>query len=499
MKRLGLLNIFLTIIIPFQLISASEVVPENWFMDSICDSSDIKLFQPILAALQSTKDDDLTELFVALSKNRDKKIRLMAVMALGDLENSLSTNALEQRLEKDTVMAIRAESLVYLLNRNQADSFLLKTVLSSRDENIRCIAARALSRKTANSNSSAITTLKGLVSSNDQTTSALSQTSLLAAGYGEYYAPLEKIFLDKKADISVIRLVLRQIAEEKIIQAAPLAIHILQGDYPKHIQVLAARAVANATPENLRPLFNAIRKSSSTVFRISVLRELSECPGASPYLQTIAKSNLTVGRIAEFELARKSCFSKTNSPLLVKKAIMSGHPVAINFILQRAREDIKEGRIPSNVYVPAFINFIKSVNAYSKQMTSQHILAAQASELLVEIGGDEAINAIQNFLNERYSSRLRAVSAGLIHCKNPIAAKLVRRFINYPYLEISSNAALTLGHFGDKAAEKYFFDIIKDKDTNSRELVTLACWYWLKINDKHKETVRIIINRLEQN
>ena len=449
----------------------------------------------VLSALRATRDKDLVPVFVAMSRGADKRRRVFATAALNDLGGDDAVEALKQRLTVDPAMSVRATALVGLLDHEAADADLLTRAVGIADENIQCIAARALSIRVrddpdgAAGRALAKRTLTKLVGSKDAATAALARMGLLAIGQTEQFEPLKQLVTAKDTQVSVLRLLLQQISEEKIAPAAPLARAVIAAgarpEYqrPLHVRVLACRALAAASPKATHPLYEALRYSPNMIFRVSVLAILAERKDAGRYLQAIAKSKIAVGALARFELARKSPGPSASAS--VREALALGHPVVVNYVLNRALDDADKIGDKADFYTTPLAEYIRSVPPDVVKMGPQHVLAAQAATWLLDLGTPAATAAMQKILSGRYSAVTRAAAAGLLRSKNKKVCALARGLIKSPYPELSSDAALALGHFADPAAEGYFRRIIMRETGHRTEELALASWYLLKI---HKQT-----------
>ena len=82
----------------------------------------------------------------------------------------------------------------------------------------------------------------------------------------------------------------------------------------------------------------------------------------------------------------------------------------------------------------------------------------------------------------RHDARARAVLAGLRWSKIRAVCDLVRPLLKSPYHDLSTDAAMTLGRFGDDAATEHLQNILAHAAQEQPPLVTLACWYLLRIH-----------------
>lgn len=438
----------------------------------------------VLVTLNATGDEDLVPLFVAASKSADKRKRLFAASALGQLGGPAAFAALREQLLNDSVMAIRAEALTHLLDNEAADADLLAAAIGMGDERVRCIAAGAVVHK--NPNAAAAEVLERLSRSREASISGPARLSLLGMGRKEQLTAMGKMMGHAETPNSVVRMLLLLIAREKIAAAAPLAESVIGSKRPLHIRVVAARAATAVAPEASRIVFESIRNSPNMIYRVSLLRILAGRKDAGAYLAAIAKSKLPVGVLGRFEQARLGQPDAVDLTTRVQEAMRLGHPVVVNYILNRAIEDAESLGAKADFYTPAVLRYIASVDADAVRLGPQHRLAARLAAWLVDLGTPRAMAGIRKILTGRYSAVTRAAAAGVLGAKNKRACQLARGLLKSPYQELASDAALTLGHFGDPAAEEYFRRILSREGGYSINEMTVASWYLLKIHKRSK-------------
>ena len=435
-----------------------------------------------IRAFHAANDRELTPLFVAMSRGGDKKMRMMATMALGKLGGKEAIAALKNQLVGDSAMGVRAEAMVNLLKLKAADTDVLTIAVKLNDQNIQCVAARSLAvqSKDKKHQELARTTLQKLAKSNDPMTAAMAGVGLLAMGDSAQLPGLKKFISDPDTEAAIVRLMMLQIADEKIAAGQPLARMVV--DSPKlsvETRIIACRALAAASPRSVPVIFASLRKSRSMVYRIRAMGIIAEQAGAQPYITAIAKSSLLIGPLAGFEQSRTA--PGPASSLAVDKALALKHPIAVDYVLRRAEEDIKKLGDRAAFYVAPLLKYIASVEPDTDRMAQEHILAAQATTLLTNLGTPKAIAGIDKILAGRYSAITRSTAAGLLRATNKAVCPLARKLLKSPYQELATDGALTLGHFADPAATEYFNRIITRQSGHAVAEITLASWYLLKI------------------
>jgi len=436
-----------------------------------------------IRSLHAADDRELTPLFVAMARGSDKKKRLLATTALGKLGGKEAIAALKRQLAEDSAMAVRASAMVRLLHLKAADATVLSAAVKIKDENIQCIAARSLANQSKEKKhlDLAKATLKKLTESSDAMTAAMAGVGLLSMGDSAQLPGLKKLISDPNTETAIVRLIMLQIADEKISAGQPLARIVIDSPKrPAQTRIMACQALAEASPKSVPAIFASLRKSQSTVYRIRALGILAGQTDAKPYITAIAKSSLSIGPLAAFELARAK--PGPAASIAVEKALAVRHPIAVNYILQQAKKDIEKLGAKADFYVAGLLKYIASVEPDTDSMTRDHLLAAQATTLLVDLGTPEAIGGVAKILDGRYSAITRSAAAGLLLTKNKNVRPIARKLLKNPYPELATYGALTLGHFADPDAAPHFSRIISHKSGHPVAEVTLAGWYLLKIN-----------------
>ncbi|MCP4375454.1 MAG: HEAT repeat domain-containing protein [bacterium] len=453
--------------------------------------SDSKHSNTAIRALLAADDKDVSPLFVAMSRSSDKKVRMLATIALGQVGGPEAIAALKKQLTGDTLIAIRAEALVNLLNLDAADADSLATAVKIDDPNIQCVAARSLARESKDPKHLALAgeTLRKLSKANEKMTAAMSSLGLLAMGDSAQLADMKKLITNPDTNPTIVRLMMLQIADEKITSAEPLAKMVIESPkLPIKTRIIACRAFAETSKKPLPVIFESLRKSQSLLYRIRTLGIISQQKDAKRYLTAIGKSKMPIGAIGRFELARTTPGSKASTTVI--EALELKHPIAIGYVLIRAEEDIKKLGVKASFYIPGLLKYINSVEPETNRMAQEHMLAAQASTLLANLGTPEALDGIDKILSRRYSAITRSAAAGLLRTKNKSICPIARKLLKNPYPELVTDAALTLGHFADPAATEYFSRIIANEAGRPVAEVTLASWYLLKIKKQSKEAAK---------
>ncbi len=436
----------------------------------------------VLMALKACGDEDMLPIFAAMTRSQDKTTRLSGTSVIGKVVGKSAAPALIERLRDDTVMVIRIEALVQLMAMDAADADLLIEATKINDEQMQCIAARGLIKKDRIKEATEV--LKKLTGSHDTTTSAIAKMSLLGLGYSNYAEPLETLMLNRSTESELVAILLEQIADEKITGAADIVEKLAAELKDGPTKVWALRTMTVVSTNATKVIAGIINKSERTVYRVTLLGMLADQKDAASYLEKIGEGDDAVATLARFELARGGADEKATKE--ISRALESKHPVVINYILTRCREDTKKFGKKADFYTPALLEFVNTVPEGAREIKDEDFrkffMATRVATAAADIGTETAFEGLSKILAGPYGARKRVVAAALHHTSNEIAKDLARPLLECPYEEIAFDAALTLGRFGDPGAASHLRKIIANETLQAQnpELVSLACWYLLK-------------------
>jgi len=395
---------------------------------------------------------------------------------------------LAERLAKDPAMAVRAEALVHLLQLQAATPEQLLEALKVDDEKVQCLAARGLVR--CGQGHQAIRTLRMLADSKDRTTSVMARVGLLAAGDGGQESVLREVFRDPETTDEILSFALEQMATENVAAAVELVGQVAWSDRREAVRVRAFKTLSILSPKSAATIVGAIEKSDSTIFRVYLLESLASQADSVEAVRKLSARSDAIGTLARFELARPA--GGPAAAEAVRAVFAMGHPVMLDYVIDRARKDVDARGKDAGFYVPALLEFIRSVEPNPAQMGASHYRAAQAATLLLDLGTADASAGLRDILAGPYDAVKRSVGAGLMRTKNRSACDLARPLLDNPYQEMVVDAALTLGRFGDPSAVKTLRDIVAEPSRHETELVVLAAWYLLKIEGRSAEAARAL-------
>ncbi|MFB3892100.1 MAG: HEAT repeat domain-containing protein [Phycisphaerae bacterium] len=435
-----------------------------------------------LSALRATGDKDLAPLLVALSTSGNKDWRLSAMRALAEIVGKDAAEPIAQRLKSDPSMLIRSEALIALIALKACTKERLQEAINSPDESVQCIAARtAVQEGYADI---ALDTLKKLTASRDADTVALARMSLLKAGQKDQFEPLKALAADPKPSAEALTLLMEQIIEEKIEAGLEIARIVAKSDQPWELRLRAWRAVSAISPA-ADALREAIVASGQTVFRVQMLRVLAAREDSAAQVEALSSGDDSVAVLARMEKLRKA--GGAEAAKAVSEAVKLGHPVVLDYVLDRAREDFAARGKDADFYTAGLLAIIQSVEADATSLKAEHVRAAKAATLLADMGTPAAFDGLKKVLAGRYGAPVRVAATGLLRTKNKAACDLVRPLLKSPYSELASDAAILLGRFADGDATEYLTSVVSHPDKHSELLVAMANWYLLKIAGRTRE------------
>ena len=446
----------------------------------------------VMMALRTTGDEDLLPLFVALTRSADKRIRLFATSSMWELADANAAPALLERLDEDPAMVVRAEAIAQLVALDAIPISRLVAALNIPDENVQLMAARALVN--GDNAASAIATLETLTESPDDNIAVVAHLLLLAAGDESHLAPLREFagLNTFGASSTVVGLLLGQVEEYRIAGADDLARDVIAMNVSVPLNIQAWRALSAISDDITDELADAIGHTYLMHARVQLLRILAARSDAPRRLQQFVDSSddQVIAALSAFELSRLG--GASDAAEITQEAMDLGHPGVLDYVLSQAAKDITAGASNADQYVPALLSCILSVRAESRQMEVEHLRAAQAATLLANHGSPEAIEGLREILGRRYNALVRAVAAGVMKSTNPAACDLMRPLLTSPYSELSNDAALTLGRFGDSDATDRLGEIVARPGRYEPALVVLASWYLLKANQQSRDVAEML-------
>jgi len=442
--------------------------------------ADSEKTEPVLVSLRATGDKDLKLLLEALSRSKDPQKRRFAVAAMVEIFDREAVDLLKQRLTADPSKAIRVSAMARLVALDALKTDEIGKLLSSSDEEIRCLAADAMVRR--EQGRSVLKHLRQMANSQDLPTACTVRLGLVSLGETDHLEWLGKLVESEQTETDLILQMLSQIAEERITGAVDLAKRVANSDRSDEVRIQAYWAICDALPDAGEIIYRAIRRSDSMVFAVNLLRVLSQTRDAETYVKQLAKQNDPVGRVARFELVRSD--GGTAGIWAVRDVLVRPHPVVVEYVLDRARQDVDARGKDAGFYAQALLGYVNSHRSGSSQMTAEHYQIAKAATILADLGTPEAVGGLKKLLSGSYGPTVRAVAAGLLRAKNPIACDLARPLLKSPYPELVCDGALVLGRFGDPSGREKLAEFAAGSGAQPLPVKVMSCWYLLKIEGR---------------
>jgi len=463
----------------------------------------------VLAALRGTRDSDLLPVFLAAAQHGDERTRRLALAAAAEVDGPAAADVLRRRAREDSAAAVRSEALLQLLQADgpesadtaskpdqprsrAADADLLVALLADRDGGVRCMAARALVQR--GRAEAAIKTLEALTGSEHLATACMARVSLLAAGRREQLEPLRTLLAGVETPASTAALILDQLAEDKVAAGLRLARAMTEAD-SADVRHSAWRAVAALDSGIANELAEAVRGAKRPRQKLRLLALLADQPDASGPLLALAKTEDVCGSLAKLELARRGL--ERDPAAAVRAALAPGHPVVVDYVLGRARQDLAKGRDVAAFYAGPLGAWLQSVPKQARRMTPTHQRGAHTATFLADLGTPAAHAALRQALGGPYSGVVRATATGLLRTTNRDVCDLAAPLLGSPYRELALDAALTLGRFGDARARAALQAVVAAPGRHAKPIVALAAWYVLKIDRRSAAAADALARRVE--
>ena len=453
---------------------------EKFFTAGLGDQKNIAI---VLAGLRSTKSPSLLPLYKIFINSDDKALRMIATLQIPEIAGDKSVELLRQRLLKDPQMAIRVRALLELEKLDKLTENDLNQVIKMNDQEIRLIAARALVRKRKFAQAKPV--LRKLIKSKNKYTSAFARITLVNLGDRPQIAPLKRIALSNDTSAELKLFMLTHIIEEKIEALLPLVEELTEDSVSNKIRIRAFQALSVLSPQSLQKIARKITDSDSVYLQINLLRIVANSDNPDQILRGLSKIKGIVGKVARFEYLR-SLADQTTS-VAVAELLESKHPIVIEYLMNRMKEDIKKLGKKANFYTKPILKYINSTKLSEKGMTRVHDRVAQAISLLGDLGTKDVKAGLKKILAREDKDTLVTLAVGALYrSTNKDVAPLVKPLLKNPLWNIKYYAALTLAKFGDKSSIPVLIEIQNSKNTETVDLMTLANWYILELTGNAK-------------
>ena len=448
----------------------------QWLSDHLKDN---QTRLPVLAALQASQESDVAPIFVALGQNADKDLRRLAPSALRKIGGESGAARLLKPMAGDASSEIRAEVLVHLSGLDAAEEPMLLEALKVADENLQCLAARSLVK--IGRSAAALDTLRKLTESNDAATSAMARMALLATGSLAQIEPLKKLVAAPETPPQVLALLMEEAIDLKSSGAVELFEPLLQPESkaPMAVRLQAWRLVSELAADGATRLTKAVAKADEPE-SVYLLALLARHEAAASNLKTLAGRDDVVGALARFEMARGG--GGDDLARMAAAVIEKGHPVVIGYVLERASGDVREQPRKAQAYSEPLLAYLEAMRDQQGLRQQEGLMVEKAAAIVADIGGEASLARLRKMLEGRYSDFQRAVMAGLTRTTNEAACAVAKDFVDSPYDELSTFAALTMGKFGKAEAAPKLRSVVANDARYRPTVQALAAWYLLKID-----------------
>ncbi len=444
-----------------------------------------------IASLRAANDKDLIPFFVAMTTSSDQDRRRMGVDALIEQAGADGAPALLEVFLKDSSMDLRSDALVGLLELKAISNEQLVEALKINDERIRCLCARALVQK--GQGSKAIDTLKQLTISRELATAGMAKMSLLGMGQTDQLPAVRNILVDSNTPPVLLNLLLKQMAEEKVFPVVDAAREVARTAELFPIKLQAYKSVAALSTDGSASLGQAIAESNDLVLGVALFLAMGERMDSQAQIKTFAASQDVLGALARLELARKAGGDAAAKAAM--DVVNLEHPIVIDYVLERARQDMETMGDKADFYTPALLKFIGSVAPSPRRIEAEHLRAAQATTILVDMGTPAAVAGLKKIMDAgNFDGPTRSAAVGMLKAKNRVACDLIKPLLKNAYPELATDAALVLGKFGDVAGQDFLGGIVARPNLSRPEMVAICSWYLIKIAGQTKQMSGVLTN-----
>ena len=471
--------------------SAKDVAAaEAFLVQSLNDSDKLPL---VLIGLRSTKDDSLAPLFSLLMSHPDRNVRMLATASVTQAAGKLAIPALKERLAKDPSMVIRTRALLELDAMKAMTDAELAATLKLADQEVQLFAARALARRGADAQ--ARPALKQLARSRNMDIAPLAWVTLLSLGDSDRLAQVRTHLLNKETDDAQRLLLLRQMADENITVALPLAEAMTDASRPRNVRVQAWTTRVALDKKATPTVALAVQAEQDPLAQVQLLRLLSEQADATPSLEAMAKKKSFLTEAVQFELARREggdAAQKATAALL-----KLGHPIMADHVLGSMRRDLIDHPKKAGFYAKPVGAYLATVELSRNNVGPNYTRAAAATEFLARLGTPKARQALQQVLASKETLRKEVVVAALFNADREGAADLVAPLLKSPYSKLRNYSALVRAKSGRADATKPLHDILQTANIQPDDVLILASWYTLKLAKQEHPAIQRILPQIK--
>ncbi len=442
-----------------------------------------------LASLRLTADPDLVPLFAAYCSHSDRRVRQVAFTALADRKDDRAVAALAERMRSDPVVPIRAQAVAVLNEWKAAAAEDLRSGLQADDESIQYLSARGL--VALGQGQTVMDKLAKLTEAKGADTRILARLDLLWLGESGQLDAIAQVLTDSNTAVGVVVLALDRIRENRLAATARVVEQLCSAPN-EDIRVRALRAAGAVLPDGPQRIAEALAKADKPAVQVILCRWLAEAGGAPERpLAAVAAGTGLPAALARFELARKAL--DAGSARAAAEVAAFGHPVVLEHLIDRIREDANRSPEGADVYAPVLLDILRKTPAATGRLRWEQEACARAATLLGDIGGPASLEGLREVVAGPYGEPKRAAIGGLVRTRNPAAAALVRSQLDSPYPELAATSAIALARHGDRESLRALQDILAHVQRYEPSLVTMVAWYSLKLEGRHRAALEELI------
>lgn len=442
-----------------------------------------------LATLKSAGEDDALPIFQRGIESAHEPVRIYCLDAVADIMDKKAVPLLTRSLKSDESANVRAAALSRLMELKAAKPEMLTDLLNHKNEKLRCLTACALVRLDKGTGNGLQATLEELAESTNPATEIMARVSLVKLGDTTQLAAIRRRISNPRLPEVVIALMCEQVSDQNVTAATGLLTDLASSRRSMGTRARALDALAEISPAAPGILLKAITEAKNPVYAARLLKLLADQDNAASQLLTIARADGTMAPLARFELTRKNDPRALSG--VTRRAIAGDSLLPAAYIIARAEQDANS-RTLAPAYVPALSQWLTSLDGRSKSFKAEHLHAAKATTVLVDIGLGEGLKTVHSLLQSRYSARTQAVAMGLVKADNSKAIPLAGPLLESAYPKLVRSAAMTLGRFGRESGRE---ELVRIATAPEREGVPTAClanWYILKIDGETKVAAKTL-------
>jgi len=442
----------------------------------------------ILATLKGTGEAEVLPAFLALAQSESTAVRRIVPQAIMDLAEEVQAPPLLRPFLDDSDSGIRAETIIYLSQLDALQRQDLVKQLDSNNPDLRCIAGRSLVK--IGEGELARSALEAMAYDGteapgqpDLPTRVMAAMALLAMGESEYIQPLTKVLSDGQTPEAAKILALEEAMDLKVTPATDIARAVAEDTRnAARTRLQAYKVLLKIAPDGKTRLIKAILAADDLMVA-HLLHLLVEGSDDTSHLRSLAGKPGLLGTLARFEYARAQG-SSDEVARLAGVTLELNQPVVLQYILGRARKDLRDKRPFTDAYSKPLLKLLEGLHEAGTPRGPDIPVLQQTVAVLADVGTDPALIGLQRLFARRYNAFQATAAAGLPWAETDTVTVVARHLLESPYEQIATYAAFAVGKFGRERAAPYLRQILSQKQRYRTSLRTLAAWYLIKIDDQ---------------